>query len=58
MIKNISCACGKRLGTKCLETQEIVLSTKTLVVDCKYGDVKMLCPYCNNTVTEVGKISR
>lgn len=56
MIKKITCKCGKLLGTKCLSTQEIKLSTKTSIVSCKHGDVKMLCSYCNETCTEVGKV--
>lgn len=58
MKKNIICKCGKVLGTRCLETQEIILSTKVTVVSSTNKDVKILCSNCNNTCTEIGKIKR
>lgn len=58
MIKNIACKCGKVLGTRCLETQEVLLSSKALIVSYNYGDIKILCPNCNQVVTEIGKVKK
>lgn len=58
MKKDLKCKCGKILGVKCLETQEIDLSIKATVLSCKDRDVKLQCSNCNETYTEIGKLKR
>lgn len=58
MTKNIICKCGKVLGVKCLENQEITLSSKASILSAKHGDVKILCPNCTEFITEVGKVKK
>lgn len=58
MVKNITCKCGKVLGVRRLETQEITLSNKASVVSSNTGDVRILFPYCKEVITEVGNIKK
>lgn len=56
MKKDLKCKCGKILGVKCLETQEINLSVKTVILNCGEKCIKLQCPNCNETYTEIGKV--
>lgn len=54
MTRNIVCRCGKCLGFKILETQEVTLSMKSTVMYIREKDIKIQCGQCGDTYTEVG----